>query len=97
MKIGLKAQAAASTAPSTKATLAQNGARSARGAGKPYNFKIVRVYCPAVGEMVEYTIGGLLRGAIICGKVVDCSKHNCTKAKDPRCRLAKEIMVRLNE
>jgi hypothetical protein len=97
MKTGLKAQAAASTAPSTKATLAQNGVRSARGAGKPYNFKIVKVYCPALGEMIELTIGGLIRGAIICGKVVDCSKHDCTKAKNPRCRLAKEIMVRLDE
>jgi hypothetical protein len=87
----------ASTAHFTKATLALNGAKSARGARKPYEFKVAHVYCPCVKEMVELTIGGLVQGSIICGKVVDCSKQDCTRAKDPRCKLNREIMVRLDD
>jgi hypothetical protein len=85
------------SAASTRATLAQNGAKSAHGGKKPYEFKVAHVYCPCVKEMVELTIGGLIQGAIICGKVVDCSKQDCTRAKDPRCRLNKEMLVRLDE
>jgi hypothetical protein len=64
---------------------------------KPYEFKVAHVYCPVVGGMVELTIGGLVQGSIICGRVVDCSKQDCIRAKDPRCKLNKEIMVRLDE
>jgi hypothetical protein len=97
MRINVEAHPTAYSAPSMRATLALNGAKSARGARKPYELKVAHVYCPVAGEMVELTIGGLVEGSWICGKVVDCSKQDCTRAKDPRCRLNKEMLVRLDE
>jgi hypothetical protein len=97
MRIGLDTKIIAYSAPYTGATLAQHGVKSARGARKPYEFKVAHVYCPCVKEMVELTIGGLVQGAIICGKVVDCSKIGCRRAKDHRCKLNKEMLVRLDE
>jgi hypothetical protein len=58
--------------------------------------KVANVWCPVMGETVELSIGGVVQGALICGKVVDCSREDCTKTSNPNCRLGKEMLVKLD-
>jgi hypothetical protein len=64
--------------------------------GQNTQLRVVNVWCPAIGETVELSIGGVVQGALICGKVVDCSRENCRKTSHPNCKLGKEMLVKLD-
>jgi hypothetical protein len=61
------------------------------------DLRVINVWCPAIRETVELSIGGVVQGTLICGKVVDCSREDCNKTGHPNCKLGKEIMVRLDK
>jgi hypothetical protein len=61
------------------------------------HLRVVNVWCLAIGETVELSIGGVVQGTLICGKVVDCSRENCKKTRHLNCRIGKQIMVKLDE
>jgi hypothetical protein len=64
--------------------------------GQNTQLRVINVWCPAIGEIVELSIGGVVQGVLICGKVVDCSREDCKKAKLLNCRLGKDMLVKLD-
>jgi hypothetical protein len=71
--------------------------QSTVGSRKPYDIRGVKVWCSVAREVVELTIGGVVVGDLILGKVVDCGKTECVRAKDPGCLLGKTMLVRVDE